>query len=551
MTLGFRPGSGFLAAILLLMASPLLGGERQDETPGFQNLLRQAHENGWVRVIVRLDVPSLESLQEASRAYRRSGPGLPANSGDPDRLLARAIASRREEVLSGLAGTWYLVGRSYDTVPFVALCVAQDALGRLPGLPGVQAVLEDELTGLNQGWETSQARWTDDEDPEELNPSERLIGAYGAWYRGFSGAGWYVAVLDTGIRRTHEMFAGKNIVEACFAQGADPWTNVGSGDCPGGVRELTGPGSARPYNDSQAHGTHVAGIAVGNNGSDRFGVARDAGLIAVNVFSWFPSYFSVLSWTSDQIKGLEFVYQLRHDYRIAAVNMSLGGGGYNGNCDFDPRKPAVDNLRAAGIATVVSSGNDAYCGYVSSPACISSAVSVGGSTLSDESYVFGNWDGELVDLLAPGVRINSATSYDDESYASMTGTSMAAPHVAGAWALLRQFDPDLTVEMGLVALRKSGRLLVEALCPDEEPLPRIQLAAVIRGTPPGALELLRHRQPGDLNLDGAVDGLDCALLTDYLSGQTLTLSCGMWADLNGDNLLDVQDLVLLCLALPR
>ncbi|MGQ3039013.1 MAG: S8 family serine peptidase, partial [Neoaquamicrobium sediminum] len=80
--------------------------------------------------------------------------------------------------------------------------------------------------------------------------------------------------------------------------------------------------------------------------------------------------------TSDQIKGLERVYALRNTYDIAAVNMSLGGGLYDSYCDSDSRKPIIDQLKAANIATVVSAGNEAYDSSVGAPACISSVITV-------------------------------------------------------------------------------------------------------------------------------------------------------------------------------
>ena len=401
----------FLIALFLVSIFPLLGRDLVDKDwSGFARLLQKAQEQGWVRVIVRLDVPGLDALQGCSRNYRGKVSGLEARGANPDRLLSEAIASRRNAVLAGLKGVWYVVGRTFDTVPYVALSVAPDALRILPDIPGVLDVIEDRPNALEpdtggdsffsrvegvgpSAQERSRTERVPGAEPEaqprtvELNPAERLIGAYEAWQQGFSGAGWHVAVLDTGIRRTHEMFAGKDVVEACFAQGADPSQHPDVGDCPGGLREQTGPGSASHYADEFYHGSHVAGIAVGNNGFNRFGVARDAGLIAVNVYSWFPDYQDVMSWTSDQMKGMEYVYSLRHGYRIASVNMSLGSSAsYSAACDDDPRNSLLENLRAAGIATVISSGNDARCGSVCAPACISGAVAVGGSTLEDGTY---------------------------------------------------------------------------------------------------------------------------------------------------------------------
>ena len=133
------------------------------------------------------------------------------------------------------------------------------------------------------------------------------------------------------------------------------------------------------------HGTHVAGIAVGN--ADHFhSVAPDAGLISIQIFSRFSGaacagFFipspCVLSFGSDLIWGLEHVLELSQRFNIASVNLSLGGGAFSHHCDRSPIKLAIDSLRAAGIATVVSSGNAGLDGMISRPACISSAVAVG------------------------------------------------------------------------------------------------------------------------------------------------------------------------------
>jgi hypothetical protein len=106
-----------------------------------------------------------------------------------------------------------------------------------------------------------------------------------------------------------------------------------------------------------------------------------------------------LSFTSDQILGLERVFALRSTFNIAAVNMSLGGGRYfdQASCDAAnvARKAAIDNLRSVNIATVISSGNDSFADSMGAPGCISSAVSVGstddgGSVMLDAVSSFSN-----------------------------------------------------------------------------------------------------------------------------------------------------------------
>lgn len=288
-----------------------------------------------------------------------------------------------------------------------------------------------------------------------------------------------MGILDTGIRSTHEMFAGKTIVEACFSADSA---------CPNGSTEMYGSGAAAHYYGYTGydHGTHVAGIAAGNSGTI-FGVAKNADIVAVQVFSPFTgsicgsSSTCVLSYPSDQLKGLEYIYSIRGSYNIAAANMSLGGGKYASYCDTDPRKAAIDNLRAVGISTVISSGNEGYCGYVGSPACISSAVTVGATNDADVETSFNNWSATLLDFFAPGYQIYSATGASNSSYGTKSGTSMAAPHVTGAWALLKQYKATGTVTEFFGALNSTG-LSVTTICPgiyNPDYKPRIQVDAAL------------------------------------------------------------------------
>jgi len=167
-----------------------------------------------------------------------------------------------------------------------------------------------------------------------------------------------------------------------------------------------------------SHGTHVAGIAAGSHTNATVaydGVAPGADIIAIQVFSYFEDYGDVLSWNSDQLLALERVYEMSFSYNIAAVNMSLGGADrYTDHCDSDPRKAAIDNLRSVGIATIVAAGNEGYTDGVSAPACVSSAVAVGGTRDDDALWGCSN-SSEMVHLLAPGVGVNS--SIPDNAYA--------------------------------------------------------------------------------------------------------------------------------------
>lgn len=323
--------------------------------------------------------------------------------------------------------------------------------------------------------------------PPALLQSVPLTGAVAGAYGDYTGAGQVVAVLDTGVDKAHPMLAGKVVSEACYST-----SNTTSGVaslCPGGVTASTAAGSAVPCNSGTwgsgcQHGTHVAGIAAGNGGGYT-GVAKNAQVIAVQVFSGFPASSCggtspcVLAYTSDIIRGLERVYALRTSYAVAAANLSLGGGNYTANCDGDAAKPAIDNLRATGIATVVASGNNGYTTGISSPACVSSAVSVGATCDAGGSYcsaldavaAYSN-SAAFLSLLAPGSAITSAVP--NSGYATWHGTSMATPHVAGAWAVLKEARPTAGVTEVLNALRTTGRSVIDAR--NGLTMPRIQVA---------------------------------------------------------------------------
>jgi subtilase family protein len=351
------------------------------------------------------------------------------------------IDSVRERLVGSLAGTKHRVVNTFETVPSVALELDQDALTALERSGLAAGVAEDELS-----------------DPQ-LVTSTNIVEATEADTLGRDGTGQHVAILDTGVDKAHSFLTGKVVSEACFS----------AGDCPGGVSSSTAAGSGVPCTYSAGdcqHGTHVAGIAAGS-GLTFDGVAPSAKLIAINVFSRFDGADNcdprpspcARSFVSDQIKGLERVMALRSSLNIASVNMSLGGGKHTSSCDGDSRKAVIDNLRSVGIATVISSGNSSFNDAVGAPACISSAITVGSTTKNDVVAATSNSSSQ-VELLAPGVDINS--SVPGGGFDGKSGTSMAAPHVAGAWAVLKELAPGASVTTLLSHLQQTGKPITDA-----------------------------------------------------------------------------------------
>ena len=446
-----------------------------------QRLTEKAHRDGGVRVIVRLNVPNVAQLTELSRQNKVLEPGQrrsqPADRADLD--LKNAIAGSAAAVTSGLKSADQRIVHTYQSIPYLALWVNETGLSALRKLPQVLDIVEDELNGISGGDDGIPVSDGASDNMGELSPENRsvdIVGASDAWAAGYTGAGWYVAMVDTGIRKTHEMFTGKTIVEACFSA---------EGHCPGGGTEEYGPGSSVHYPSTYTgydHGTHVSGIAVGNSGSF-FGVAKDADIVAIQVFSKFEGAacgggFCVASYTSDQVAALDYLYTLRLTHSIAAVNFSINGASSSTSCDSDPRKAAIDNLESAGIATVVATGSTGWCGAVGAPACVSSAVAVGSSTIDDQESFFNNWHESLQDLFAPGSLIYSSIGDGDAAYEARNGTSAAAPHVAGAWALMKSKNATASVEELFNALVSTG-IQVATGCGGGGTLPRIQVDAAL------------------------------------------------------------------------
>ncbi|MGK7344311.1 MAG: S8 family peptidase [Candidatus Nitrospinota bacterium M3_3B_026] len=425
----------------------------------YSRLFAAARQTGSARVIVRLDM-----------GFRPEGE-IPASQAADQQA---AIQQKQDALLNSMAGQNISAVKRFQFIPHMAMVVDEHALNGLVNNPHVAAVEEDYLA------EPIQAA-------PSLYDSGPHIGADNAWAAGYTGAGQTVAILDTGVAKTHSFLSGKVVSEACYSHDGSGYTSL----CPGGVTSSTASGAGvncdvATYGAACEHGTHVAGIAAGKDGviggTTFHGIGKDASVIAIQVFSHRSSDGAILSWFSDQISAMERVYALRGSYNIASVNMSLGGGRYydQTTCDANnsATKAAIDTLRSVDIATVIASGNDYYKDSLSAPGCISTAVSVGATGYNYDTVAGFSNSASFLSLLAPGVYIYSSVPGGGFTYKS--GTSMATPHVAGAWAVMRHKFPSLSVSGVLSRLQSTGVSVTDT---NGVTKPRIQLDTALNFAP--------------------------------------------------------------------
>ncbi len=273
---------------------------------------------------------------------------------------------------------------------------------------GVKAIYDDQKVSIN------------------LSDSVPLINADEAWKNySVTGYGVRVGVIDTGIDYRHLDLGGCLGTQCKVVDGYD-FINM----------------NRNPMDDN-GHGTHVAGI-IGANGSVK-GVAPNVSLYAYKVLDAAGS-----GWYSDIIAGIERAMDPNGDFNtndhLDIINLSLGGVG----TPFDILSQAVDRASQAGILVVVAAGNSGSegLGSISSPGCARTALTVGASDKTDHIASFSGQGPSAIlgdikpDLVAPGVNIRS--TWLNGTTMIENGTSMAAPHVAGVAALLKQAHPELS-----------------------------------------------------------------------------------------------------------
>jgi serine protease len=393
-------------------------------------------EKGLVRVLVVVAPSSGASLQDVSDAVGAAS----------TREAAKQLVARTLDILL-----------SAHKLSHVGGAKGAPAIVRLTTVPAFSALVdESELTALAKDARVVAVEY-DRPMQKHLAVTAPLIGMPSVHAAGGTGAGYTIAHIDDGIQRNHPFLGVARIApgrEACF---------LATNDCPNGANEQIGVGAGAAARYSP-HGTHTAGVAIGNrvSGTPNKGVAPAAKIAPVNIFGFSSStYFSTIQRAFEYIEDLALLKGGSNPLRIASLVLSAGGDITAETCDADPAmaplKRVVDNLRSKGVLPVASSGNGSHTNGMVFPACISTIVSVA-ATHRDGAFSIHSDISRSTDLLAPGGGSGDkvVSSVLRNAFDGGEGTSIAAAHVAGAAAVLKQVRPTASACRIEEALKSTG-----------------------------------------------------------------------------------------------
>jgi subtilisin family serine protease len=358
------------------------------------------------------DVPvtSTSSLAPTSASFAKGGDGIPI----PGRYIVRFrddepdVDGRAGRLATRHAGRIRHLYRS--ALKGMTLELSDAAVAALRNDPSVLSVEQDQTITISAT--QTGATWGID------RIDQRTLPLSGSYVYNADGSGVTVYIIDTGMNLSHTEFTGRAST---------------------GYDAVTAGGTAA---DCNGHGTHVAGTV----GGTTYGVAKKAQLVAVRVLDCAGS-----GTTSGVIAGIDWVTARKNANPSvpSAANMSLGGG------VSAALNTAVRNSVAAGVVYAVAAGNDGGDACLHSPAAEPAAITVGATDIADGFASFSN-RGSCVDINAPGVNITSSWYDTNTATNTISGTSMATPHVAGAIALYLQVNPTATPEQVDAALKTNG-----------------------------------------------------------------------------------------------
>ncbi|MCC6615552.1 MAG: S8 family serine peptidase [Anaerolineae bacterium] len=422
--------------------------------------------------------PILEHIQQNGSA--RVIVGL-AGDFRPENELSPQAADQQRVTIQAAQTNLVTALQAYDVA----------AVTRFQTIPYLSVVVDEAaLRYLGSSSQVSDIQLEHYYRPELID-STAIIGATTAWASGYTGAGYAVAVIDTGVDLTHPFLSSRIIGGACFSYNGTDSNGTYTSVCPNGQMSQTGAAAGAACSLAGCdHGTHVAGIAAGD-GPSFDGVAPGASLLPVQVYTRVSSLAicaslspCIVAFDTEILLGLEWVYNQRSSTSIASINMSLGSTDHIAtDCStmHPPMAAMVTQLQAANIATVAASGNYGGNTGVAFPACIQDIVNVAATDKTDAVVAFSQLGANL-DFGAPGLEITS--SLPGGTYGPKSGTSMAAPHVAGAWAIMRQANPAASFQQIYNAFATTS--VVRTRASDGGTVRRINVAAAVNALSPSA-----------------------------------------------------------------
>ncbi|MFF8956652.1 S8 family serine peptidase [Streptomyces sp. NPDC014894] len=358
-------------------------------------------------------VSVLPATATAAPAADRASEGVIQNAGVPGAVKDSYIVTLRESAVDAgsragkaLAAEYGAkIDRTYEAaLNGYAVRLSEAQAKKFAGDPAVASVAQNRVFKTT-ATQTNPPSWGLDRIDQSALPLNQSYT-----YPDTAGEGVTAYVIDTGVRISHGDFGGRAV------DGYDAIDNDNTAQ------------------DGHGHGTHVAGTVAGT----AYGVAKKAKVVGVRVLNNQGS-----GTTAQVVAGIDWV--TANAVKPAVANLSLGGGA-------DPTlDAAVRNSIASGITYAIAAGNSNADAANYSPARVTEGLTVGSTTNTDARSSFSNY-GSVLDLFAPGTGITSAWNTNDSATSTISGTSMAAPHVAGAAALHLAANPSATPAQVATAL---------------------------------------------------------------------------------------------------
>jgi subtilisin family serine protease len=378
----------------------------------------QASANNDVKVKATPGAANTRTTSATAKATAKAKARKDARLATSDYIIVFKPAANLDEEIRGLGALKANVGKRFDNAfKGVLTKLNEKQLAGLSNNPNISIIEKDaEAKLIEPVTVTSQAN-----APWGLDRIDQLSGRDSVYNFSFSGSGVTAYVIDTGILSSHSNFGGRVL--------------PGFSSIAGGTEDCNG------------HGTHVAGTI----GSATFGVAKSVQLVPVRVLDCNGS-----GTISGVIAGVDWVAS-QTSVGVKVANMSLGGGASSA------LDAAVEGLISKGTTVVVAAGNSGAnaCNY--SPARVPAAITVAASTSSDALASYSN-RGSCVDIIAPGSSIVSTWHTSSSATNTISGTSMASPHVAGAVALFfQQFGFKTPAEMDQILKTKGSKNVFSSL----------------------------------------------------------------------------------------